>query len=243
MRLSRRGVAGRGRRRIRGPIRIWPRRGATIIVLCDRNVVVASTLIRHSSSSHLGLEAQLDLSVNCVERLGDNGGDVVDLILKTRRAAAEPNVTRRTLALTHPDDAVAGRSTTNTFVTFRTKDADVQLVPVDVGVDAVGTVRLVAVPAIDLVKVELYNNRVSRTIDLVLLEWVPVVLDETPQEFRETRIRVNLSVGPTIQRSVLKVFIDYLPRRHAAPRNSGGWGWSGSRRRTERQMRDGTVVP
>ena len=155
---------------------------------------------------------------------------MVDLIHEPWSAASEPDVTRRTLTATYPLNTIRSPSTTNTFVTPRVEDADVQLVTIDERVNSVWTVPPIAVPAIDLVEIKLHNNPIGRSIDGVLLERVWVVLDESSQELRETGVEIDLAVSPTSQGSVLEIFLNYLLR------------WQ-TFLRTKREVRDRTVVP
>ena len=148
----------RVRRRIRRRPRSRPRRRRTIVFLSDHDVIVASTLVGHSSCSHLGVEAEFDLSVIPVESPWNNCCNVVDLILVAGLVVTESDVARRTLTTTHPLNAVLSRSTTNTFVTFGIEDTDVQLVIVNKRINAVGTVPCITVPTVDLVKIELDDD-------------------------------------------------------------------------------------
>ena len=124
---------------------------------------------------------------------------MVDLILVARLVATEPNVTRWTLTAAHPNYTVRSPPTTNTFIAFGAEDSHIQFVVINERVDAVGTVPLVAVPTVDLVKVKLYNDRLSQRVDRILLERVWIVLDEATQELGEARIKIDLTVRPTNQ--------------------------------------------
>ena len=192
------------------------------------------------------MEAQLDLPVSLVEALGNYCGDVMDLIHKARRRVSKPNVARRALAATHPINAIRRGAATNAFVALGAEDPNVQLVIINVGINAVRSISVVAVPAVNFVEIKLNNEQIRCRVDGIFLEWVWVPLDEATQEPCETRVKIDLAVGPTSQRSVLKVFVDYLLGRHALTLNSGGWCWSrcwGPRHwRTKRKVRDCTVV-
>ena len=117
----------------------------------------------------------------------------------------ETNVTWWPLADAAPFDASDTCTGDGTLVVLGRKDSNIEPVSVDVGVDAIRSVVVVFVPAVDLVKVKLDHNMCGVMRHQVGLEGVFVGLDEPSQELRKPGIVVNLAVGPTCKRSVFKI--------------------------------------
>ena len=120
--------------------------------------------------------------------------------------ASKSNVTRWSLATAHPLDSSWCRPRSDALITSRSEDSYIQPLPIDVGIDAIGSVPVVLVPTVNLIEVKLNNNRDGIGRDGIRLLRSRVVLDEPTKELRESHIEIDLAVSPTSKRPVLEVF-------------------------------------
>ena len=192
--------------------RTWHRVGCAASELCgETDVVETSTLVTEGTTKP-SLEHDFDPSVGFVVRFRDDHGDMMNLIVEM---GVEADVTRGGLTPNTEANTLSG-SRASILVLTPIEPSDVDSFTVD---DDTQVFVLRRVPTIDLVKVERELNRVGITRDSIVrferVLRIAVIFAVSSEELGEDGSACNPSVGPPVERTVLEVFVDHLPGRHA----------------------------
>ena len=173
----------------------------------ETNVIEAGTLVTERAAKS-SLEHDLDPSVGLVVRFWDGHGDMVNLI---EEVGVESDVSWCRLTTDAEVDTLSGgRSSILVLAPIEPSEVDAFAVDDNAKVFVFG-----CIPAIDLVEVEREFNRLGVTWDVtvcfVWVLWVSIILPVSSEELGEDRSASDPSVGPSLEGSVFKVFIDNLP--------------------------------